>query len=230
MQMIDVIKRLAELDAKNPNITQECAMPPAMGQLASEDQLEMPDAISIGGLPDVASAPAGGSSGPANINISAGSGEEVSSMLATIMQLAGVKQVGADDLGMEPAGAVLTAEPSLTGSEPEADDGGDDMRSMMSAVDKMNDTDDNEQSDDDSDDEEDADESMDQLRINSNSGNSPTKQKPFRPNEFANQENQPGGGDVPKDHDSRPRDRNQPVATMERQLMREYQSFLNETN
>jgi hypothetical protein len=41
--------------------------------------------------------------------------------------------------------------------------------------------------------------------------------------------NSPGGGNVPKDHDSRPRVRNQPVATFEN-LMKEYKSFIGESD
>ena len=237
--MIDVLKRLAELDAKNPNVVNEMAMPvpqqtmseklpdtgfskPAMpgddGHLGLENAMIVPDA-------EEKSA----STGPANINISAGSGEEVSNMLATIMQLAGVKQVTDKDMGVEPHGAVLTAEPSMSGTPPmaEPDDEHDGMRDMISAVDKMNKPEDDEEKT--KGDEAETDESVDSLRINSNSGNSPTEQNPFDPEEFANHENQPGGGNVPKGHEGhegRPRDRDQPIAAMEEQLMAEYKEFV----
>jgi hypothetical protein len=98
---------------------------------------------------------------------------------------------------------------------------------MRSIKDKMNDMD-SEHSDDSDKEETDESEEPDQHGIPGvdNTPNNPNKQKPFNPNGFANQQNSPGGGDVPKDHDTRPRDRNQPIATMEQQLMQEYQDFL----
>jgi len=236
MQMIDVLKRLAELDSKNPNVVNEMAMPvpqqtmseklpdtgfsePAMP--GHDGHLDLENAMIV---PDAEEKPA--STGPANINISAGSGEEVSNMLATIMQLAGVKQVTDKDMGVEPHGAVLTAEPSMSGTPPmaEPDDEHDGMRDMISAVDKMNKPEDDEEKT--KGDEEETDESMNSMRFNNNSGASPTEQNPFDPEKFANHENQPGGGSVTKDHENRPRDRDQPIAAMEEQLMAEYKEFV----
>jgi hypothetical protein len=231
MQMIDVLKRLAELDAQNPNIIKESAVEECgpMGMMTTPMDEEGADALAI---EPTATPVAPASSGPANINISAGSGEEVSNMLATIMQLAGVKQVGADDLGVDPQGAVLTAEPSMSatppmgGAEPEQDMGGDDMRSMISAVDKMNGPEAGEEGGEDDSEEVDEEETDESMRFNNNSGASPTKQNPFNPEEHANHENSPMGGDVPKDHDHRSRVRNQPTATMEEQLMADYKEFV----
>jgi len=75
MQMIDVLKRLAELDAKNPNIVKESAQVDECGMMPSMS-------------PSMAIAPEKPST-PASINMTAGSGDELSNMLATIMQLAG---------------------------------------------------------------------------------------------------------------------------------------------
>ena len=71
--MIDVLKRLAELDANNSNVVYETKVsecgPMAMGGM------EMP----------VVEEP----KTPATLNITAGDGEELGNMLAAIMQLAG---------------------------------------------------------------------------------------------------------------------------------------------
>jgi hypothetical protein len=107
MQMIDVYKRLQELDANNPNIikesqtVEECG---PMGMMPSEPKT------------------------PATINITAGSGEELSGMLNAIMQLAGVHKVEPKHLGNEPPPAQLVT----VGKK---NDTNDMMRSMM---DKMN--------------------------------------------------------------------------------------------
>jgi hypothetical protein len=96
MQMIDVMKRLAELDSRSPTLrenqqVEECGMMPMPGMSMG---MERP-------------------STPASINMTAGSGEELSNMLATIMQLAGVKQYGQEEpMGNEPMdGEVLALEP-----------------------------------------------------------------------------------------------------------------------
>lgn len=211
MQMINVLKRLAELDAGNPNIikesqsVEECGMPPMGGMVAdSAVELEKP-------------------SMPAAINMTAGSGEELSNMLATIMQLAGVQKVGDAHMGVEPEPAVMVAEPAITGPMPST---GDEMRAVL---DKMHDdgaeggeTDEPEHSGG----EEETDESA--MGGWDNSPNDPTDKNSFDSEEYANHENQPQGGSVPKDHENRPRDRNQPVATMEQRLMDEYKKFIGE--
>jgi hypothetical protein len=216
MQMINVLKRLAELDAKNPNMISEnaevaeCGMEPVgmgpMGLMGETSPQEAPKT-------------------PATLNVTAGSAEELGNMLTQIMQLAGVHKVEPEHLGIKPE--TPPAEPEISGDEPHS--GSPD--SMRSVLDKMNGMDD-EQGDDD---REETDEETEEPIPGGIPGvdttpNDPTKQKPFDPNGFAKQQNTPGGGTVPKDHESRPRDRNQPTATMEQQLMRQYQDFLNETN
>lgn len=114
--MIDVLKRLAELDAQNPNMEKtvvkedsEIAECGPMGMMAPEPKT------------------------PATINITAGSGEELGDMLSAIMQLAGVQKVGADHMGVEPEPSVMTAEPSMSAGD-----------SMRSVIDKMHSDDDQE--------------------------------------------------------------------------------------
>lgn len=220
MQMIDVMKRLAELDKKNPTIVkenqqvEECGIMPEMGMM--------------GGMPERPPM-------PASINMTAGSGEELSDMLATIMQLAGVKQHGAEEpMGAEPAIA-LTAEPEMGGGDPTSD-----MRSM---IDKLNPMDGDDQGpeqgpdqggddvsaahgdiDNDGDhdmDDHNAEKETDEGQYD-NSPSNPRKPPPFGANQFANQENQPGQGDR--------MDGNMPKATMEQQLMADYKKFISETN
>ena len=196
--MIDVMKRLAELDSTNPNVVKEnavaeCGPMGIMGGMA-EDK------------PDT----------PASINMTAGSGDELANMLATIMQLAGVKQVGADDLGVEHEPAVITAEPAM-GVSPAVGDR-DDMRSVLDKLNPMDGDEEGEQDSEEGDDESD-DEETDEGEYD-NSPASAEPKKPFNSNEFANQENQPGQGDR--------MDGNMPKATMEQTLMAAYKQFVGE--
>ena len=206
--MIDVMKRLAEIDSTNPNVVKEnavaeCGMEP-MGLMGGMPSMEQ-------NKPQT----------PASINMTAGSGDELANMLATIMQLAGVKQVGADDLGVEPQPAVVTAEPAM-GVGPAVGDR-DDMRSVL---DKLNPMDgDDEEGDSElgafqqDSGEEGDDEETDEGEYN-NSPASAEPKKPFNSNEFANQENQPGQGNR--------MDGNMPKATMEQTLMAAYKQFVGE--
>ena len=202
--MIDVMKRLAELDSKNPTIVkenqqvEECGIMPEMGMGMPMDKPAM----------------------PASINMTAGSGDELSDMLATIMQLAGRKAPGAEEpMAAEPVVA-LTAEPEMTG--------GDAMRSMM---DKLNPEDDvsaahgdidNDGDHDMADHEAEKDEEETDEGQYDNTPADPRKPPAFKPNEFAHQENQPGQGDR--------MDGNMPKATMEQQLMADYKKFISENN
>ena len=216
--MIDVMKRLAELDSKNPTIVKE-------GQV--EECGIMPEMGMMGGMPERPPM-------PASINMTAGSGEELSDMLATIMQLAGVKQHGASPMGAEPLAAepmvALTAEPEI---------GGDATSNMRSMIDKLNPMDgddaggdkvagldqdqdgDHDMGDHDleKDDKEETDEQYD------NSPADPRKPPSFDANRFAHQENQPGQGDrmdgtSPKAY----ADVNEATA----ELFAEYKAFVNE--
>jgi len=190
--MINMLKRLAELDAAKSSFITESESVAECGPMGMMDGM--------------ASAP----STPASINMSAGSGDELANMLATIMQLAGVKQVGADDLGVVQEPSIMTAVPSLGGEhQPSA---GEDMRAVL---DKMNDA--GGEEDGEEDDEEETDEGE---YDNSPADAEPTE--PFNANQFANQENQPGVGN--RMDGNMPKGR----ATMEETLMAAYKQFVNE--
>lgn len=208
--MIDVMKRLAELDAKNPNMISE-----------SSDVTECGGPMGLMGETTPQEAP----KTPATLNVTAGSAEELGNMLTQIMQLAGVHKVEPEHLGIQQEPSVVTAEPAVGGEDPHS--GSPD--SMRSIKDKMN-----AMAGDGSDEEDDKEETDEGEEPDQNgipgvdtTPNDPNKQKPFDPNGFAKQQNTPGGGDVPKDHESRPRVRTQPTATFEG-LMREYKEFIGE--
>ena len=219
------MKRLAELDAGNPNIVkestniEECGMMPMPGM--------------------------GGQHTPASINMTADSGSELTGMLRDIMQLAGVQQSAEPEavaIGMEPA--ALTAEPvgDIGGMDEPMQSPGDKMRSVLDKLNPEpagdeggelgafqggNDEGDNEpkfgndgEDGEPEDDEEEADEGQ---YDNSPAGAEPTE--PFSANKFAHQENQPGAGDTSSGQE---RQRNMPTATFEN-LMKEYKSFIGES-
>jgi hypothetical protein len=177
---------------------------------------------------------------PASINMTAGSGEELSDMLATIMQLAGVKQHSAEEpmpMGDEPAIA-LTAEPEM---------GGDATSDMRSMIDKLNPMDGDDQGPDQGGDDvsvahgdvdNDGDHDMDDHNAEKdeketdegqydNSPSDPRKPPPFGANDFAHQENQQGAGNTSS---GQARQDNMPTATMEQQLMADYKKFISENN
>jgi hypothetical protein len=148
---------------------------------------------------------------PANINITAASGEELSNMLGAIMKLAGVHSVEPHHMGMEPEPMTLTAEPvAAVGPAASA---GDEMRSV---IDKMHDA---------GSDEEETDEGRDEYGIPGvdTTPNSPHAHKPFTANEFSQNTND-GDGDSAN---GKRRTGMQPSATFE-SLMAEYQEFIAE--
>jgi hypothetical protein len=110
MQMIDVLKRLQELDANNSNVIKESTVEECgpMGMMSPTQPKT-----------------------PATINITADSGEELGSMLSAIMKLAGVNKVEPDHLGKEHDPSIMTATPTL--GIPATD--GEVMRGVL---DKMN--------------------------------------------------------------------------------------------
>ena len=108
MQMIDVLKRLAELDEKNSNIVKETPVE----ECGPMGDMQAPKT-------------------PATLNITAASGEELGSMLNAIMQLAGVHPVDDEHMGVEHPPAVLTAEPSMSAGPTVSDN-------MRSVLDRMN--------------------------------------------------------------------------------------------
>ncbi len=184
--MIDVLKRLAELDADNPNIVKE--------GLQVEECGMMPEMMPGMGMDIAPEKP----SMPASINMSAGSGDELSNMLATIMQLAGQNKP-------------VSAAPPLDNAPPapgvlEPADGGspaDNMRSVIDKLNPMNGSDDDmsvAQGDVDNDgdhdmDDHDAQDDKEEVDEYDNTPSDPNKKNEFDANQFAHQENQPGQGD-----------------------------------
>ena len=188
--MIDVLKRLAELDAKNPNV-----------KTVVKESADVAECGPMGMMPSEPKT-------PATINITAGDGEQLGSMLAALMQLAGVHKVGDEHMGSATPATIMTS-PSPMGHGTSA---GDDMRSV---IDKLNPEDDK---------EEETDEGQYDTSPNDPTDIPPYDKEGIGPN---NHENQPQSGSVPKDHEMRPRTRNQPVATFEN-LMAEYKKFVAE--
>ena len=213
--MIDVLKRLAELDAKNPQVVKENNQPvEECGPMGMMGGMSTPHT-------------------PASINMTADSGSELTGMLRDIMQLAGVHQVGADDMGHDHPPAVLSAEPVVSVGPVAADPlgGADDMRAVL---DKLNpepkgddelgpfqgDDDKGEEPEqDDDEDREETDETVDSMP------DDPTNPPPADSNEYAHQENQPGTGNT---SNGEKRQSNLPTATYE-SLMQEWKKFLGES-
>jgi hypothetical protein len=130
MQMIDVIKRLAQLDATNPAIDIGAAVvKPVQGVSLSENG-PMGMMGGMGGMSQPHT--------PASINMTAASGDELSGMLKDIMSLAGLSKAEPEQLGIEvePMTA-LTAEPEI-GPEAGAGPGATDGEVMRSVLDKLN--------------------------------------------------------------------------------------------
>jgi hypothetical protein len=159
MQMIDVMKRLAEIDSANivkENAVAECGIMPEMNMAPSHPPM------------------------PASINMTAGSGEELSDMLTTIMSLAGIHKVEPEHLGVDQEPMQLTPEPGMAVGPASA---GDDMRAVL---DKLNpETDDNKKETDEG----------GRIPGVATTPNDTEPEQPFSANQFANQENQPGQGD-----------------------------------
>jgi hypothetical protein len=188
MQMIDVLKRLAELDADNPNIVKE--------GLQVEECGMMPEMMPGMGMDIAPEKP----SMPASINMSAGSGDELSNMLATIMQLAGQNKP-------------VSASPPLDNAPPapgvlEPVGGGSPADNMRSVIDKLNPMGGDDEGGDDvnqahGDLDNDGDHDMDDHDMEKkepvdeydNTPSDPNKKNEFDANQFAHQENQPGQGD-----------------------------------
>ena len=84
MQMIDVLKRLAELDTANPQVENKLATVESLMTVSNGSESTVNE---CGGMMGSSMGPG---HSPANISITANSGDELSSMLKTIMSLAGV--------------------------------------------------------------------------------------------------------------------------------------------
>ena len=120
MQMIDVIKKLAELDEAN--------LPKPMVQMANDPTVAIIKESITGeaGMPMAAPAMAPSIPASFSINASAANGNEVSTMLRDILNLAGMKEVGPTDINPKDTGAPLTGEPGQ--------DSNADMRSAIDAI------------------------------------------------------------------------------------------------
>lgn len=122
--MIDVLKRLAELDEANGGVKESVKMvnDPSVAVI-TESALEECGPMGMPGAPAPSGTPASFS-----INASAASGDEVANMLTQIMTLAGVKDVGPSDAGPEEPPHPLTGEPPAHG--------GDDIKAALAAIDQ----------------------------------------------------------------------------------------------
>jgi hypothetical protein len=138
MQMIDVLKRLAELDATNPNVakptmTNETSLG-TISNIAGETITENVNECGPMGMEGMSSMGAPRTPASFSINASAESGDEVSSMLRDIMNLAGVKPAG-DEMPMAPHQEIELEPIHSAEMEPSA---GDDMAKAISMIDQMN--------------------------------------------------------------------------------------------
>jgi hypothetical protein len=164
MQMIDVLKRLAELDAANPSRPEH---------KVSDDQnitttlSESAQVAECGMMPEMGDM--GRPSTPASINMTAGSGEELGDLIRSIATLAGQNRPAE----MEP----LSATPAMGVTT----DDGMDMRAM---IDKLNPMD----TDSETDDQDDT-RKVDEY---DNTPADPTDTNEFDAEEFAHHENPPG--------------------------------------
>jgi len=234
MQMIDVLKRLAELDAQNPRVVSD--VPILNKQNVSEAQVD-----ECGMMPEMhmdAMRP----STPASINMTAGSADELGNLLKDIVSLAGMKSDTAMSMPAPMASMPPPAEPETGPDTPVSP-----ADSMRSVVDKLNpmDGDDNgeepEGPDQDGQDgvnkahgdvDDDGDHDMDDHDAEKekaeeewdNSPSDPNSAPPFDSNKMSNQDpaGHPGGGDRMDG------DRPKAFATMEDRLMWEYKNFIKE--
>jgi hypothetical protein len=229
MHMIDVMKRLAALDAANPNVDTTKIVQTQTHSYVQESQQDLPsrpepDMASLRALSGIKSLDECGMGGmmpemgmsmapekpsiPASINMTAGSGDELSNMLATIMHLAGQKS--ADTV---PAGPALDNIPPAAGTLEPAGGPMSQTDNMRSVIDKLNPMDDADSEEGDSDqpggvgasldrdgdgdhDMDDHDmEKKDKVDEYDNTPADPNDKDEFDANAHAHQENQPGQGD-----------------------------------
>lgn len=116
--MIDVLKRLAELDAANPQVENKLATVESLMTVSNGSEVPVNECGMMG-------AGMGPGHSPANISITANSGDELSSMLKTIMSLAGVdKDTSHQEIEI---GTPHVVEPST----------GDDMAANIDLITKM---------------------------------------------------------------------------------------------
>lgn len=128
MQMIDVLKRLAELDAGNPNVENKMGSVESLITVSNVDGEVAKINESVDSVEECGSAmgPSMAPRTPASINMTASSGEELAGMLRDIMSLAGVSKDHSDshkDVEVLPG---RTLEPD------------NDMMSTIKMIDSMN--------------------------------------------------------------------------------------------
>jgi hypothetical protein len=136
MQMIDVLKRLAELDSTNPNVAKPTmASEQSLATVSNIEGEQINESISECGPMGMTSMDRPSTPATFSINASAESGEQVSSMLRDIMNLAGVKPVS--DLPAFSGPKDITPVHAL---EPmnDAPSAGDEMGDLIGMIDKMN--------------------------------------------------------------------------------------------
>ena len=141
--MINVLQRLAELDAGNPNVVSAkpvvnpdaavAAIQKNLSEELSSESLKylagVKNAIAeCGMMPQMPMTP----STPASfsINATAANGDEVAGMLNQIMNLAGVKPVGPTDMPVDKPTTSFSTVPPMAGS-------GDDMKRMLDTMNKV---------------------------------------------------------------------------------------------
>jgi hypothetical protein len=142
MKMINVLQRLAELDAGNPNVVPAkpvvnpdaavAAIQKNLSEELSSESLKylagVKNAIAeCGMMPQMPMTPTTPAS--FSINATAANGDEVAGMLTQIMNLAGVKPVGPTDMPVDKPTTSFSTVPPMAGS-------GDDMKRMLDTMNK----------------------------------------------------------------------------------------------
>ena len=211
--MINVLKRLAELDAKNPNVQQ------VQNTKISESVSVAECGGMMGGDMQAPSVP----HTPASIHITANTGEELSGMLQDIMHLAGVKQDAISSTDSQ----VLSATPVIGVSNPAAND-------MRAVIDKLNpdgDMTDNDSAADTDNDSAADDENVDdeeQVESYDNTPSDPNSAQPYDSEALAYHPNPPGAA---KSRGLAVNPRGVPtMEEIEQRLYSAYQNYLNEEN
>lgn len=160
--MINVIQRLAELDADNPNVAIEETKSKKIEKLAKEnngahgeettspihggqkkektmENLNLESLRYLAGVKDTIAecGMMGGSNSPATINITAGSGQELTSMLKDIMNLAGVSKVEPHHMPVDSPDAgpsTVISAPPMAGAVGHKMDPNAEMHKLMTIV------------------------------------------------------------------------------------------------
>jgi hypothetical protein len=238
MQMIDVLKRLAELDAQNPRVKSDVPVLPK--RKVAESQVD--ECGMMGAMTPEMHMPSHPPT-PATINMTAGSADELGNLLKDIVSLAGMKTEPAMDMPTPMADMPPPAEPEMGPDSPSSP-----ADTMRSVIDKLNPMDGDDQNgeepegpeqdgqdgvtkshgdvDDDGDhdmDDHDAEKEKAEEEWD-NAPSDPNKPPPFDANKMSNQDpaGHPGAGDRMDG------DRPKAFATFEDQLMWEYKKFIQE--